>query len=147
MFLGQPCKFPFEFNDAVYHSCTTDHDPEGLEWCDTQNSWGHCSPGCREIVSSSDTSDGWIMMDNSGCFATDGDDQGTDSKTKKEINGATPSSMTLVIYLSPFNCSQDSPVYSHSPRTGDSTTAAPQTAILMDWSGAPPRPRTGTTIP
>ena len=35
LFSGQPV-FPFTVADTVYHSCTTDHDPEGLEWCDTQ---------------------------------------------------------------------------------------------------------------
>ena len=100
--------FPFTYYENLHYSCTTDGDPEGLEWCATQTRagdnyplvWGHCSPGCREIVSSYDNEapstpndNGDIMNDDEGrmdsfdhgkimdslrCFTTDGNDQGTE---------------------------------------------------------------------
>ena len=101
--------FPFTYYENLHYSCTTDGDPEGLEWCATQTRagdnyplvWGHCSPGGREIDSSSggggssdykgvidssgdgdlmnssddaeemDNSDDREMMDNLGCFTID----------------------------------------------------------------------------
>ena len=99
--------FPFTYYENLHYSCTTDGDPEGLEWCATQTNgdnyplvWGHCSPGCRENVSSSDNEapstpidngdimnnsddegrmdsfDNGKIMDSLGCFTTDGNDQG-----------------------------------------------------------------------
>ena len=95
--------FPFTYYENLHYSCTTDGDPDGLEWCATQTQdwnnfpleWGHCSAGCRNIDSSSggggssDYEVDYEVIDNSGdgelmdsCFTTDGIDQGTEPNVR-----------------------------------------------------------------
>ncbi|XP_073438361.1 macrophage mannose receptor 1-like [Dendrobates tinctorius] len=55
---GQPCKFPFKYNNKVYVDCTTDGKSEGRPWCattpdyDTDQLFGYCP-------SKSLSDDGW----------------------------------------------------------------------------------------
>ena len=92
------------------------------------------------------------MMDNFGCFAIDESDKGTDKNPfhLKLIKACTSQCHSSLLEInsqfSLHNCSQVSPVCSHSPIMRTSTTVAPQTAIPRDWNGAPPRPGPGTTI-
>lgn len=58
------CVFPFVFKGTSYNGCTTQDDPDGLEWCSVktdarghhitgQGYWGYCNLGCgRSTVGS-----------------------------------------------------------------------------------------------
>ena len=59
---GQPCQFPFIYNDVVRAGCITEADPEGRAWCSTKvdsegrhvaggDHWAHCHTGCPMSVS------------------------------------------------------------------------------------------------
>jgi len=54
---GQPCQFPFIYNEVAREGCITEADPEGRAWCSTKvdtegrhvaggEHWAHCHPGC-----------------------------------------------------------------------------------------------------
>ena len=55
--VGQPCQFPFIYNDVARDGCITEADPEGKAWCSTRvdaegrhvaggDHWAHCDATC-----------------------------------------------------------------------------------------------------
>ena len=55
---GQPCKFPFKWNDVEYEACTKVDDKNDKAWCGTVSTvsgdgeWAHCdmSSACEGLI-------------------------------------------------------------------------------------------------
>ena len=55
---GQPCKFPFKWNDVEYKACTKVDDKNDKAWCGTVSTvsgdgeWAHCdmSSACEGLI-------------------------------------------------------------------------------------------------